>query len=58
MKIIGCNVQGMKKPQALQEGLFLNWTHKPNMMFIVETMVNEKNIKDILPKIVLNILTS
>ena len=49
MKIISWNVQGMKN-QALQEILFLKRMHKPNIMFILETMVSSTNIRWILPK--------
>jgi len=52
MKIISWNAQGMKKTknQALQEILFLKRMHKPNIMFILETMVSSTNIRWILPK--------
>jgi len=52
MKIISWNAQGMKKTknQALQEILFLKRMHKPNIMFILETMVSSTNIRLILPK--------
>jgi len=50
MRIISWNVQGVKKSQVIQEILFLKRTHKPNMLFILETMVNKKNILDIVPK--------
>jgi len=47
-------VQGIKKPQVLQELIFLIRTHKPGIICILETMVNEKHIKEILPKIGFN----
>jgi len=50
MRIVSWNVQGVKKSEVLQKILFLKHTHKPNMLFILETMVNKKNIMDILPK--------
>ena len=50
MHIISWNVQGVKKSQVFQEILFLKRTHKPNVLLILETMVNKKNIVDILPK--------
>jgi len=40
-----------KKKQALQEILFLQRLHKPDIMFILETLVNSANIEQILPKI-------
>jgi len=50
MRIISWNVQGAKKSQVLQEVLFLKRTHKANILFILETLVNKKNILDILQK--------
>ena len=38
----------LKKPQVVQEVQFLIRTHKADMIFLLETMVNEKNIKKIL----------
>ena len=49
MKIISWNVQGTKKNQVLQEIKLLSSTHKPDMIFLLETLVNEKNISKILP---------
>jgi len=46
MKIISWNVQGAKKMQVLQEVKLLSRTHKPDMIFFLETMVNEKNITE------------
>ena len=50
MRIISWNVQGTKKSQVLQEIFFLKRTHKPQIVFLLETLVNKKNILDILPK--------
>jgi len=50
MRIISWNVQGTKKTQVLQEIFFLKRKHKPQIMFLLETLVNKKNILDILPK--------
>ena len=50
MHIISWNVQGTKKSQVLQEIHFLKRTHKPQIVFLLETLVNKKNILDILPK--------
>jgi len=50
MKIICWNTQGAKKPQILQEVNFLIRTHKPDLIFLLETLVNETNIFRILPK--------
>jgi len=38
-----------KKTQVAQEAKFLSRVHKPDMFFLLETMVNELNIKNILP---------
>jgi len=51
MRIISWNVQGVKKAQVLQEIQFLKRTHKPQILFLQETLVNERNILDILPKL-------
>ena len=50
MRIISWNVQGPKKTQVLQEIFFLKRTYKLQIMFLLETLVNKKNILDILPK--------
>ena len=44
MKIISWNVQGLKGVQVLQEITFLLRIHKPNMLFLIETLVNESNL--------------
>jgi len=49
MKILSWNVQGAKKIQVIQEVKFLIRTQKADMLFLLETMVNESNIKKILP---------
>jgi len=49
MKVVCWNVQGVKKTQVLQEVKFLTRTHKPNLFFLLETMINESNIQRILP---------
>jgi len=51
MKIISWNVQGAKRAQVLLEIQFLKRTHKPNIVFLLETMVNEKKIRHIIPRI-------
>ena len=48
MKIISWNVQGLKGVQVMQEIKILNRIHKPNMLFLLETMVNEINLLRIL----------
>jgi len=51
MRIISWNVQGVKKAQVQQEVQFLKRTHKPQILFLQETLVNERNILAILPKL-------
>ena len=50
MKIICWNTQGVKKAQVLQEVKFLTNTHKLDLIFLSETLVNETNICRILPQ--------
>ena len=50
MKIISWNVRGAKKSQVLQEILFLKRTYNPQMIFLLETLVNKNHILQILPK--------
>jgi len=50
MRIISWNVRGVKKSQVLQEILYLKRKHKPNIVFLLETMVNNRNIMNFLPK--------
>ena len=54
MKINGWNIQGIKKPQVLSEIKFLIRKHSSNLIFILETMVNENNIRKILPQLGFN----
>ena len=49
MKAICWNVQGAKKTQVVQEVKFLVRTHEPGMLFLLETLINESNIRRILP---------
>ena len=49
MKVVCWNVHGVKKTQVVQELKYLARTHKPDMLFLLETMVNESNIRRILP---------
>ena len=50
MTIISWNIQGAKKPQAIKEVQFLTRSHKAGMIFLLETMVNEKNMLKVLPQ--------
>ena len=44
MIIVSWNTQGAKKPHVLQEVQFLARTYRANMIFLLETMVNDKHI--------------
>jgi len=41
MKIIAWNVQGVKKPQICEEVRYIIHFHRPDMLFLTETMVVE-----------------
>ena len=45
MKVICWNVQGAKKYHLRQEIAFINHTIKPDILFLLETMVNEQNME-------------
>jgi len=46
MRIISWNVQGTKKAQVLQKIYFQKRIHKPQIVFLSDTLVNKKNILD------------
>jgi len=48
MSIISWNIQGVKKAQVLQE--IPKTPHNPQLIFLLETLVNKKSILSILPK--------
>jgi len=48
MKTISGNLKGIKKTPSISGGKFMTQTHRPDMIFILETMVNKKNINTIL----------
>ena len=50
MKILSWNVQGAKRSQVLLELQFLRNTHRPDIVFLLETMINEHNSRRILPR--------
>ena len=50
MIIISWNIQGAKKPQIISEVHFLSRTYKADIIFLLETMVNETNVRKILPQ--------
>ena len=39
IKIIGWDVQGVKKPQIWEEVCYISCSHRPDMLFLTETMV-------------------
>jgi len=49
MRIISWNIQGLKKPQAAQEVKLLKRKYDPDVLFLLETMVNETNLLRIMP---------
>ena len=51
MKVLSWNIQGIKKPQALQELSFLKQNHKSDILFILETLVTYTHLLRILPKL-------
>jgi len=51
MKVLSWNIQGIKKPQALQELKILKQTHKPDILFILKTLVTCSHLLRILPKL-------
>ena len=50
MIIVSRSTQGVKKPQVIKEVQFLTRTYKADMIVLLETMVNEKNLLQILPQ--------
>jgi len=48
MKIICWNVRGAKKAQILEEVKFLKHLHKPDIMFLLETLTNDINSHNII----------
>ena len=50
MKIISWNVQGAKKANVHEEVKFLQRTHKPDILFLIETKTNTRNTMQILPR--------
>ena len=51
MRIISWNVQGSKRAQVTQEILFLKRTYNPQMIFLSETLINQKHTLQILPSL-------
>jgi len=51
MKIVSWNIQGLKKPQVVQEIKLLKRKFNPDILFLLETLVNEKNLLRILPNL-------
>lgn len=51
MKVICWNIQGLENKQALFEVKFLIRSHQPDLIFLLETLVNDSNISKILPQL-------
>jgi len=49
MKISSWNIQGIKQKQSVQELKLLIRIHKPDMIFLLETLTNEINMLKVLP---------
>ena len=50
MKIISWNVQGAKKAKVLEEVKFPQRTHKTDILFLIESMTNDRNTSQIIRK--------
>ena len=50
MKIVSWNVQGAKKAKVREEVKFLQRTHKPDILCLIETMTNDRNTAQIIQK--------
>jgi len=50
MKVISWNIQGAEKSQVTQEVKILAKIHKPDIVFLLETVVYDQNISKILPQ--------
>ena len=48
MKIMAWNVQGAKKHQIREEVRVLKQVHKPDLLFLIETMVSEQTTRKII----------
>ena len=51
MKILAWNVQGAKKRQITEEIKFIQKHHQPDLIFLMETMVNEEHTKRIISRL-------
>ena len=51
MKILSWNVQGVKKELFSEEIRFIQKSHQPDLVFLLETMVSEANTKRIIPRL-------
>ena len=45
MKVLAWNVEGVKKQQIHEEIYFIVCSHKPDTMFLTETMIADNTIK-------------
>jgi len=51
MKVMAWNVQGAKKHQIRDEIRVINQTHRPDLLFLIETMVSEQTTRKLIAKL-------
>ena len=51
MKVLAWNVQGAKRSQLQEEVKYLRTVHKPDLVFLLETMATETTTQKILPQL-------
>ena len=51
MKVMAWNVQGAKKHQIRDEIRVINQTHRPDLLFMIETMVSEQTTRKLIAKL-------
>ena len=51
MKVMAWNVQGAKKHQIREEIRVINQTHRPDLLFLIETMVSEQTTRKLIAKL-------
>lgn len=50
MKVIAWNVQGVKKMQIQEEMRYIICAHRPDILFLTETMVSETTTRRLISK--------
>ena len=51
MKVMAWNVQGAKKHQIRDEIRVINQTHRPDLLFLIETMVSKQTTRKLIDKL-------